>query len=264
MHRDRLLLRFDRSRAWNAVIVFFAIVASALALSAIFAGYIVKAGMPANAPDYFLSTTLVSTLVAIPIAVFGAQYSYRIGHYRASLEAFASTDALTGLLNRLYFEKAAEDERIRMSASNRQGAICVFKLADFKSFNKTYGHDAGDTVLRSVAQIAFAELRGPFDKLARRDGSEFLILLSDLTLEQAISVCERIAHRIKTTHFKLDGERLKVGTNFGVAYFLPESDIDDVIMEADAALEDAESSGPDRVYSSIGAGQRVRLVLANE
>ncbi|MEM0985217.1 MAG: GGDEF domain-containing protein [Pseudomonadota bacterium] len=263
MTRNRFLLRFSRPRLLRAIGVFVAVIASALCLTAIFAGYVARIGVPVSPQEFFWFSMGVTALVAFPLAVVAAQYCYRLAQYRASLEAFASTDSLTGLLNRLYFEYAAEDERMRMGENNTQGAIAVFKLNDFKTFNEAYGHDAGDVVLKAVAEIAFNELRGPFDKLARRGGAEFLILLSNLTLEQAIGVCERIAQRITNTRFQLDGQRLDVSTCFGVAHFMPDSDIGDVIVEADSALTEAERMGPNRVYSSIGPGNRVRLVLVN-
>lgn len=263
MTKNRFLLRFSRPRLVKALGVFAAVISSALCLTAIFASYVGRMGLPTDPSGFFWFSMAVTALVAFPLAVVAAQYCYRLAQYRASLEAFASTDSLTGLLNRLYFEYAAEDERMRMGEKNTQGAIAVFKLTDFKAFNDAYGHDAGDVVLKAVAEIAFNELRGPFDKLARRGGAEFLILLSNLTLEQAIGVCERIALRIKNTRFQLEGQRLDVSTCFGVAHFLPHSDIDEVISEADGALYEAERMGPNRVYSSIGPGNRVRLVLVN-
>lgn len=263
MKRNRFLLRFSRTRLVRALGVFAAVISSALCLTAIFAGYIARMGLPTHPEGFFWFSMAVTSLVAFPLAVVAGQYCYRLAQYRASLDAFASTDSLTGLLNRLYFEYAAEDERMRMNDENTQGAIAVFKLTDFRAFNEAHGHDAGDVVLKAVAEIAFNELRGPFDKLARRGGAEFLILLSNLTLEQAIGVCERIAERIRKTRFQLEGRRLEVSTCFGVAHFLPGSDIDEVIGEADGALQEAIRMGPNRVYSSIGPGNRVRLVLVS-
>ena len=247
----------------RAFLVFGAILLSAMSLSAVFSTWVVRSGLPDDALSYILTSLQVTVLVAFPLAMVAAQHSYKIDQYRESLEAFASTDGLTGLLNRRYFEHAAEDELVRMRTSDYQGAIAVFKLDNFKEFNDAHGHAAGDAVLRSVAEIAYSELRGPFDKLARRGGAEFLILLSNLTLEQAIGVCERIATRISKTRFKLAGVKLEVTTCFGVAHLLAESEVEDVIMEADAALKEAQKTGPNRVYSSIGPGSRVRLVLVN-
>jgi len=261
MSRNRFLFRFSRSRAFKALGVFSAVIVSALGLTAIFAGYLARMGLPANPQGFFVFSMAVTALVAFPLAVVAAQYCYRLSQYQESLDAFASTDTLTGLLNRAYFEYAAEDERLRMQKRSHQGAIAVFNIYDFKDFNDQYGHDAGDAVLKAVAEIAFSELRGPFDKLARRSGAEFLILLSDLTLEQAIGVCERIAERIQKTKFRLAGETLDVSTCFGVAYLLADSDINTVIGEADGAHAEALAMGPNRVYSSIGPGERVRLVL---
>lgn len=259
-----ILLGFDRSRALRAGLIFGAIVVSALALSAAFSAFMVRFGLPHDALSFVLTSMQITGLVALPLALFAAQYSYTIERYEETLDAFASTDSLTGLLNQRYFEHATEDELLRMKRNGHQGAIAVFELVDFPAFTDRYDRAAGDTVLRTVSRIAFSQLRGPFDKLARRGDASFLILLSNASLVEAIEVCETIAGRISDTRFHVAGKKLDIPTCFGVAHLISGDTVDDIIEAADAALCNAREAGPNRVFSSIGMSERVRFALSKK
>ncbi|MEL6568807.1 MAG: GGDEF domain-containing protein [Pseudomonadota bacterium] len=263
MSASRILLGFDQKRATRAGLVFAAIVVSALALSAVFSAWVVRIGMPNDALSYVLTSMQIAVLVAFPLALFAAQYSYTIEQYQESLDAFASTDSLTGLLNQRYFEHATQDELVRMKTNGHQGAVAVFELINFPEFRDRYDRAAADAVLRTVADLAYSELRGPFDKLARRGNASFLILLSNATLVESIEVCERLAARISDTRFHIGGRKLDVPTCFGVAHLISDDDVKDIIAAADEAMDNARHAGANRVYSSIGMSERVRVALSS-
>ncbi|MEM1149821.1 MAG: GGDEF domain-containing protein [Pseudomonadota bacterium] len=259
-----ILLGFDRRRATRAGLVFTAILVTALALSAVFSMWMVQFGLPEDTRAYILASMQITALVACPLALFAAQYSYTLERYEETLDAFASTDSLTGLLNQRYFEYAAEDELLRMKQNGHQGAVAVFELVDFPAFKDKYDKAAGDVVLRVVAGIAFSELRGPFDKLARRGSASFLILLSNATLVEAIEACERLAQRISDARFHVAGKKLDIPTCFGVAHLVSGDNVLDTIDAADEAMENARKTGSNRVFSSIGRSERVRLALSKK
>lgn len=261
MQTGRLLLGFDQKRAKRAGLIFGSIIVSALALSAVFSTWMVQFGLPADALSYILTSMQIAGLVAFPLALFAAKYSYTIERYEQTLEAFASTDSLTGLLSQPYFEHATRDELRRMKYNGHQGAIAVFELVDFPELKDEYDEAAGNSVLRKVAGLAHSELRGPFDKLARREGASFIFLLSDTTLIEAIEVCERLVKRISGIQLYIGGNRIDVGSCFGVAHLVGDDDLDDIIGVADEAMLAARKEGINRVFSSIGRSERVRLAL---
>ncbi len=167
------------------------------------------------------------------------------------LEQLALTDALTNLPNR----RAIEDWAIRqLSAAARYGFefwIVVVDLDHFKSINDTYGHEAGDRVLKKVAEILKSHSRKS-DICGRVGGEEFLLSLSHASPENAKLVVERIRAELEVTKFSFDGNTLVVTASFGVACFNGKNarDLDQIISYADAALYSAKRLGRNRIEFS--------------
>jgi two-component system, cell cycle response regulator len=164
------------------------------------------------------------------------------------LEQLALTDPLTNLPNR----RAIEDWATRqISGAARYGFsfwIAVADLDHFKSVNDTYGHEAGDTVLKKVAEILKSHSRKS-DICGRTGGEEFLFTLSHISLENVQVVLNRIRADIDGTTFNFDGHTLNVGVSFGVAGFdgTRAPDLSQLISRADAALYSAKRLGRNRV-----------------
>ncbi len=171
------------------------------------------------------------------------------------LEQLALTDALTNLPNR----RAIEDWAIRqLSAAARYGFefwIVMVDLDHFKSINDTYGHKAGDVVLKRVAEILKSHSRKS-DICGRVGGEEFLLSLSHTTRENAKLVIERIRTDVEATKFSIDGKCLTVTASFGVACFNGDNarDLNQIISYADAALYTAKRLGRNRMEFSPVAG----------
>lgn len=240
----------DAQRMMRAFGLFIGIVVVAVALSGLFATLISMSGVPQDQASFLRVALMISLCVVIPLAAFAAQNDYRLCKYRERLEKFASTDSLTGLLNRRYVQIRLSEELNRMSRTSEIGAVAIFDLDDFKLTNDQYGHKAGDAVLKSVARVVESELRGPMDQVGRWGGEEFIILLSSLTLEQAVGVCERVRKRIGDTTVYHGGHKIKCTASFGVATLLATDSAQDTIESADVSLYQAKRQGRNRVVAA--------------
>jgi len=176
------------------------------------------------------------------------------------LEQLALTDELTNLPNR----RAIENWGVRqLSGAARYGFefwIAVADLDHFKNVNDTYGHKAGDTVLKRVAEILKSHSRKS-DICGRIGGEEFLLSLSHATAENVKLVLDRIRSEIEATKFSFDGNSLTVTASFGVACFNGENacDLSQIISHADAALYTAKRLGRNRTeFSPLANLPRMR------
>ncbi|MCR9224658.1 MAG: GGDEF domain-containing protein [Hyphomonas sp.] len=194
---------------------------------------------------------LISISLITPIPTFLFLYVIGLRRRRIEIEltGYATTDPLTGALNRRAFQAAVEEEQMRMTRSKSTAAIILFDLDFFKKINDRFGHSKGDEVLENVCRIAHSELRGPFDKIGRWGGEEFSILLHDVNSKQATLVAERIRVRIEEYQFEGSGAQRNTTASFGIAPLTAHCNINSVIDLADMALYDAKTSGRNRVVS---------------
>jgi diguanylate cyclase (GGDEF)-like protein len=164
------------------------------------------------------------------------------------LEELALTDPLTGLPNR----RAIEDWATRqLSGALRYGFSFLVVLADldhFKAVNDTYGHDAGDSVLKKFSEILKANSRQS-DICGRIGGEEFLFILTHTTQENARMVIERIRRELEATKFDFGGGRLTVTASFGLAGLEGTQPVDfnRLVIQADEALYAAKRTGRNRM-----------------
>ena len=244
------LLEADNGAVTRALIFFGFVIAAALSLSVLFAVLVINLfGVPAGNYDFMLMTVVIAACVASPMAGLAAQNQYRVDRYQTTLEAMASTDPLTGLLNRRSFKTLAEEELARMERTRNSVYVALFDLDHFKRVNDTYGHAFGDRVLVSIANLSHAALRGPFDRLGRWGGEEFIILLSEVNQEQAEAVCERLRKRIAGTEVSIIGKTTRVSASFGLAKLRPEDGLTACIEKADGYLYEAKNGGRNCVRS---------------
>jgi diguanylate cyclase (GGDEF)-like protein len=166
---------------------------------------------------------------------------------RAS-EHSAGSDELTGLHNRRWLREMFPRQ---LERSSRQGEAVTLIMADldhFKKFNDSFGHQAGDEVLRRVARTLETQLR-PGDLCARYGGEEIAVLLPNTRLATAVAVAERLVAAVAQTTIHLpDGQFLpSVTISMGIAEFHPGLDLAELISNADAALYRAKELGRNRV-----------------
>ena len=163
------------------------------------------------------------------------------------LAALSITDSLTGIHNRRGFMQLAERE-VQRSLRTHSGLWCIMLDIDhFKRVNDTYGHAAGDLVLRAVAQCCRVQLR-EIDVLGRYGGEEFVILLADTDATRADAVANRVRQAIEDLSIPTTKGTLRVTASFGTAPVDPQQpDIEDALRNADTALYEAKSAGRNRV-----------------
>jgi diguanylate cyclase (GGDEF)-like protein len=163
-------------------------------------------------------------------------------------ETNASTDALTGLPNRRYFDEFSSLLAGRRRMNDGVG-ILMIDIDHFKRINDRFGHDAGDEVLRSVATaIAGAVREG--DVPARFGGEEFVILLRDPSTAVALEVAERVRHAVAALDLRAVGPAAQT-VSVGVAVQVdPDEPIEDLLAAADRALYRAKRAGRDRVVAA--------------
>jgi diguanylate cyclase (GGDEF)-like protein len=113
-----------------------------------------------------------------------------------TLLQYAERDHLTGLFNRRYMDERLNDEITRAQREGTSLSLCMADIDFFKRYNDTYGHQAGDQVLRSVAEALRGGLR-PADCVSRYGGEEFLVILPDTDGEGAQAVAERLRERVQ-------------------------------------------------------------------
>jgi diguanylate cyclase (GGDEF)-like protein len=227
---------------------YFALVCgSALAISLTVSVVILYLGVPIQATDYVRLNLFVTGCIAFPTAIIASLNNFHTKAYQRRLEALAWTDELTGLLNRRFFMRAAGEECERMRRTQKTAAVALIDLDFFKQVNDMHGHAAGDKVLQRIAQISHAELRGPFDKLGRWGGEEFIFLLSEVTPEHAGAVCERLRYRIQAALIESGDQEIRVTASFGYCMLRAGSDVSLAIEAADRALYEAKRLGRNRV-----------------
>lgn len=166
----------------------------------------------------------------------------------ADTRRLATTDDLTGVWSRRSFFEHAARELQRSKRTARPLAALMVDADDFKAVNDSYGHAAGDQVLRNLADRCHGQLRID-DIVGRYGGEEFAIMLPETALEAAMGVAERLRAVVAATPFITDYGALTLTISIGVAVHYPgdETTLDALIDRADRAMYAAKRSGRNRV-----------------
>ena len=156
----------------------------------------------------------------------------------------AAHDGLTGIYNRQYFMKLAEKEILRHNRYGGDLSLIMMDLDHFKQVNDTYGHAAGDIVLRTVTDI-FSKMIRQSDVFARIGGEEFIILLPETKLESAQVLAERLRNTLDNTLIEFEGQEFYAHASFGVSGEGPDEkrSLDELYRVADRALYRAKAMG---------------------
>ena len=156
--------------------------------------------------------------------------------YQDNLTNAAYYDELTQVFNRNYISQILDSEFKRAKALHTSFPIAIFDIDDFKKVNDTYGHAAGDYVLRQITAIIKATGLRDRDLLGRWGGEEFLLLVVNSSVDEAMNLTERIRKAIEKYEFNYQGNKFPVTISMGVANIKGEhSGSDEIYQDADKA-----------------------------
>ena len=207
----------------------------------------VVAGLRAGADDYLSKPYDAEELRArLDVGLRLVGLTDDLLEAQASMRVQARTDPLTGVLNRGAVMGELEGLRRRAAEGGHGLGVGMLDIDHFKRVNDTYGHAAGDEVLREVVRRALAALR-PCDVLGRFGGEEFLIVVPDAWDPQLAGALDDVRRAVAAEPVRVDGDSLiTVTASLGGALYGAES-LDQLIARADAALYAAKEGGRDRV-----------------
>jgi diguanylate cyclase (GGDEF)-like protein len=216
--------------------------------------------------DYFYRPVALTTAISAQLIVHilglvsGLQIqSYRRRSFKAYMQEkdakemvayLANIDSLTKSLTRRQFFNIAESEFLRFSRYRRNLSILVLDADYFKNINDTYGHYAGDLVLRSLSLVILEQKRAQ-DTFGRLGGEEFGLLLPETNLEQATVVAERVQKTWAQTACNVDGHLIYSTVSIGVAEAKQEDKtFEDVLRRGDRMMYKAKESGRNKVTAN--------------
>jgi diguanylate cyclase (GGDEF)-like protein len=162
------------------------------------------------------------------------------------IQALATRDELTGLLNRRQMQLLLEQEAQRCLRSGHSFCVALVDIDHFKQINDSHGHGAGDAVLREFAVAAQQAIRGA-DVLARWGGEEFVLLLTDTRMPPAQAGAERLRERIAALVVVYAGKALNLTISAGLTESRPHEGLEQTLERADKLLYRAKAGGRNRV-----------------
>lgn len=175
------------------------------------------------------------------------------------LTELATTDALTGLLNRRHFHALAGEELQRFRRFGGQFCVLMVDVDHFKRINDSHGHLFGDRVLREVAQRVLSSLRS-MDLAARFGGEEFVALLLETDIDAGRDVAERIRRRVAESPVRADGVDVCMSVSIGATQVDGgDVTVDALLDRADRALYTAKEAGRDRVAVHRAWGTKIAV-----
>lgn len=179
-------------------------------------------------------------------------YNHLIAEQRASeLERLSTTDQLTQLKNRMYFDNEYDEEWRRSFRQKAPISIVMIDFDHFKQVNDTYGHLFGDEVLKQASLLITKDLKRPSDSVARYGGEEFVILLPDTDSTGAKTVGERVRRSIETMEIEYKGTIVPITCSVGGASTVPNNENEKTVLlkHADLALYQAKHKGRNQYYA---------------
>jgi diguanylate cyclase (GGDEF)-like protein len=167
--------------------------------------------------------------------------------YHDEIYRLTTVDGLTQISNRRYFEEALEREISRCNRYGREMSLVLIDIDHFKQINDSFGHLAGDAVLKALASTIKARIRKE-DVFARYGGEEFALLLPEVSLEGGAAMAEKARKLVEAQKFEFDNQRIPVTVSAGVAALSgTQREPADVVRAADAKLYESKSTGRNKV-----------------
>lgn len=203
--------------------------------------YVIRSAFPIQN----LQREVVGAIVSVVDVTYRVEYENQLKQLNQQLQNLAITDGLTGLHNHRAFQDYLEEQFQTAMHKKQPLSLILMDVDHFKQYNDTYGHQAGDEVLRRVAQILKQSVRDG-DFVARYGGEEFAVVLPHTDTENAVQVAERLREAIASAEWTLR----PITGSFGVASIRPDMETRrEIIESADQALYEAKRGGRNRVVA---------------
>lgn len=171
------------------------------------------------------------------------------------LHHFSRFDSLTHLANRCYFDESLLREWQRLARERMPLSLIICDLDNFKSYNETYGYQAGDSCLKTIAETITCAVKRPGDFVARYSGEEFAVILPHTGQQGALEVAKLIRAKIKALEIPHEKSNISpyLTMSLGVATRIPVPDLppDPIITFAEEALDEAKRQGCDRIGTRV-------------
>jgi len=197
----------------------------------------------ASEPDRFKSEDLRGAELACTLAGVSMENIYLF----EKVNELAIRDGLTGLYTHRAFKSRLEEEILRAARSKVPFSVIMADIDNFKTYNDTFGHQAGDTVLKTVSEVLSGGVR-EIDFAARYGGEEFALVITGAGKAQAAAVAESMRAALAARSFSFGGRPSQVTASFGVAEFPAEgAAAGQLVRAADERLYRAKESGRNRV-----------------
>jgi len=163
------------------------------------------------------------------------------------LQQLASTDPLSGLLNRRAFFDSCDTKMIDASSNDTKLSCLIIDIDHFKRINDTYGHDMGDKVIQHIAKLMTDNIRA-VDTIGRIGGEEFAILMPDIEKDIAFQIADRLRENISKERILLNDILVQLTVSIGLSYLNEEDlNIHTLLKRADLALYEAKEGGRNQV-----------------
>jgi len=214
-------------------------------------------GLPMVTAEYstdfkirFFATLTFESIFCFILESSRLQARNRLVAMARSHEHAARTDELTGLANRRDMQNQLNQEFSRFQRSGHHFSVVLIDLDLFKRINDDFGHDAGDEVLQRFAELTGHIIRQT-DLAARWGGEEFLLLLPDTTLLQALALAERLRAAVSSTDFYYLDKVLPVTISAGVCSISKAGSVNELLKQADVHLYAAKTGGRNRIAPRV-------------
>ena len=194
-----------------------------------------------------ITAAIASCALAPPASVIMAIYSSKLIKVQEQLLELATTDPLTGLLNRRAFAHRYERESARYNRTNQPVSLLLIDLDYFKLINDKYGHAAGDAALRILSEHLKQTSRFGTDDVARWGGEEFAVMLSDSGHQTAMRAAERLRRQIETLIVTYNQDTIRLEASIGVVVCRKREALEMAMQRADLCLRQAKAQGRNRV-----------------
>ena len=193
----------------------------------------------------------------VAIAIQQSELYSQLRKANRQLKQLAILDPLTGVANRRYFDRVLKNEWHRLAREQKPLSLIMCDIDCFKAYNDTYGHPAGDSCLKQVADVLKQSTKRAADSVARYGGEEFAVILPDTDARGALFVAQNISQRLKKRKIPHCASTVSdyVTISIGIATEIPTSiaKIDNLLEIADNALYQAKDQGKNQIVHSSSA-----------